>query len=247
MDRMLYVAMSGAKQALQAQAANSHNLANVSTNGFKADLDTFRSMPVFGPGYPTRVYAMEERPGTNLSSGTILHTGRDLDVAVKGDGWIAVQAPDGSEAYTRAGDLRINTAGQLETSAGQPVLGNTGPIAIPPADQVEIAPDGTISVLARGQKAANMAVVDRIRLVNPAQNEIHKGTDGLMHPNVPGTLATPDAAVQLVPASIEQSNVNGVEAMINMITLARQFETQVKLMQMAEKNDAATSDLMRIG
>jgi flagellar basal-body rod protein FlgF len=246
MDRLLYVAMSGADQALRAQAANSHNLANVSTHGFHADLSTFRSMPVFGPGHPTRVYAMAERPGTDMSHGSIVQTGRELDVAVKTDGWIAVRSPDGTEAYTRAGDLRINTAGQLETGAGYAVLGNAGPIAIPPADKVEIAADGTISVLPHGEQASTLAVVDRIRLVKPDPAQLEKGHDGLMHLKPGSAPAQPDAAVQLVPGALEQSNVNAVEAMIGMISLARQFEMQVKMMSMAEDMDQASAQMMRV-
>ena len=134
MDRLLYVAMTGASQTMLAQAANSHNLANASTTGFRADLSAFRAMPVFGPGAPSRVYAMAERPGVDMSYGTLVSTGNDLDLAVKGDGWIAVQGPDGREGYTRAGDLRISTSGLLVNGAGHLVLGENGPIAIPPAE-----------------------------------------------------------------------------------------------------------------
>ncbi len=246
MDRMLYVAMSAAKQTLQVQAANWHNLANLSTSGFRADLSTFRSMPVFGPGYPSRVYAMAERPGTDFSEGAIVSTGRELDVAIKGDGWIAVQGPDGREAYTRDGNLRINSAGMLKTSAGHPVLGNAGPIAIPPADRPQIGSDGTISISSQRQSAATLAVVDRIKLVKPSTSQLEKGTDGLMHMKDRDAIASPDASVYLISGSLETSNVNAVDAMINMITLARQFELQVKLMQTAQQNDAASTEMMRI-
>jgi len=145
MDRMLYVAMSGAKETLMAQATTSNNLANANTTGFLADLQQFRSMPVFGDGYPTRVYALSERPATDLTSGSIVQTGRELDVAVSGQGWIAVQSPDGGEAYTRRGDLKLDANGLLTTGNGLPVSGSGGPIAIPPAEKIDIAPDGTIS------------------------------------------------------------------------------------------------------
>ncbi|MCP3671677.1 MAG: flagellar hook-basal body complex protein, partial [Gammaproteobacteria bacterium] len=168
MDRMLYVAMSGAKETLLAQAANSNNLANATTTGFLADLQQFRSMPVFGDGHPTRVYALSERPATDFKSGAIVQTGRELDVALNGKGWITVQAPDGSEAYTRRGDLKLDANGLLTTGNGLPVTGNGGPIAIPPAEKIDIAPDGTISIRPLGQAVNELAIVDQIRMVNPA-------------------------------------------------------------------------------
>jgi flagellar basal-body rod protein FlgF len=246
MDRMLYVAMSGAKQIMLAQAVNNNNLANVSTAGFRADLDAFRSMPVFGPGYPSRVYTMTERPGTDMSSGALTTTGRELDVAVNGQGWITVQAPDGSEAYTRAGDLRVSVNGQLETGAGHPVMGNGGPIAVPPFEKIEIGSDGTISILPIGQAPSALAVVDRIKLVNPLQRDMEKGVDGLMRvKNSQGGVA-PDATVSLAGGVLESSNVNAVEAMVKMIEMSRHYETQIKMMGIAKENDVAATQLMRI-
>ena len=176
MDRMLYVSMSGAKQTMLAMAANSHNLANVNTTGYKADFSAFRSMPVFGEGLPSRVYAMAERPGVDLASGMINSTGRELDMAIKGDGWIAVQASDGTEAYTREGNLQVSENGLLTTGTGHLVLGNSGPIAIPPAQKIEIAADGTISIHPLGQAPNALAVVDRIKLVKPEHNKMEKDT-----------------------------------------------------------------------
>ena len=245
MDRMLYVAMTGAKQTLVAQAANAHNLANVATSGFRADLAAFRAMPVFGPGQATRVYAMAERPGVDFSAGVVSHTGRELDVAVQGEGWIAVQGRDGREAYTRAGDLRVTPNGQLTTGAGLPVLGNAGPIAIPQYEKLDIGADGTIAIRATGQAAAALATVDRIKLVNPPLEELRKGEDGLMRLRS-GREADADARVQLVSGSLEGSNVNAVDALVNMLTLQRQFEMQVKMMRTTEEADAAAAQVMRL-
>ncbi len=245
MDRMLYVAMTGAKQTLIAQAANAHNLANVSTAGFRADLAAFRAMPVFGHGHPTRVFAMAERPGTDFSAGAVSATGRELDVAVKGEGWIAVQARDGREAYTRAGDLRITPNGQLLTGAGLPVLGNGGPITLPQYEKLEIGADGSISIRASGQQAAALTTVDRIKLVNPPHAELRKGEDGLMRLRS-GAEAQADAGVQLVSGSLEGSNVNAVDALVNMLTLQRQFEMQVKMMRTTEETDTAAAQMMRL-
>lgn len=245
MDRMLYVAMSGAKQTMLAQASNSHNMANANTTGFRADLAAFRSMPVYGPGEPTRVYAMAERPGVDLNSGAINETGRDLDIAIKGEGWIAVQAQDGTEAYTRAGNLRVEEGGILRTAGGLSVLGNGGPIALPPAEKVEVGTDGTISIQGLGQTPNTLTVLDRIKLVNPEASQLVKGADGLMRlrNNVP---AAADASVTVVSGALETSNVNTVEAMVNMISLARQYESQVKMMKAAEDTDNAATQLLSL-
>jgi flagellar basal-body rod protein FlgF len=246
MDKMLYIAMSGAKQTQVSQAINTNNLANVSTNGFKADLAQFRAMPVFGPGMPSRVYAMTESPGVDMTPGPINTTERELDVAIRGQGWLAVQAADGSEAYTRAGDLRVSSTGILMTGAGHPVVGNNGgPIAVPPFEKLEIGADGTISIRPVGQAPNVLAQVERIKLVNPSLAELHKGEDGLLRLK-DGTAADPEASVQLVAGALEGSNVSAVEAMVNMITLARQYETQVKMMETAKDNDSATDSLVRM-
>jgi flagellar basal-body rod protein FlgF len=242
---MLYIAMTGAAQTLVAQAANGNNLANASTTGFRADLTAARAMPVFGPGYPTRAYAMTERPATDLAPGTIGATGRELDVAVNGQGWLAVQGRDGREAYSRAGDLRLDPAGRLLTGAGLPVLGNGGPIAIPQAEKIEIAADGTISIRAVGQAASGLSQVDRIKLVNPPPASLVKGADGLMRLK-DGAEAPADASVTVIAGSLESSNVNPVEAMVSMIALARQFEMQVKAMRAVEDNDQAALALLRL-
>ncbi len=246
MDGMLYVAMTGAREAMVGQVSHSNNLANISTPGFKADLAQFRSQPVFGPGLPSRVFAMTERPATDFAPGPILSTGNDLDVAVNGDGFIAVQAVDGTEGYTRRGDLRISANGLLQTGDGRMVLGNGGPIAIPPAEKLNIGLDGTISIRPLGQAANTLAVVDRIKLVKPNPAELEKGDDGLFR--LPGgEPVAADATVTIASGALEGSNVNGVDAMVRMITLAREFEMQVKLMEEAKSNDERAAQLLSIG
>lgn len=245
MDSMIYVAMSGASQTLLAQAVNSNNLANVNTTGFRADLAQAYSLPVFGPGLDTRVYAITENPGVNFSPGSSQSTGRELDVAVSGEGFIAVQAPDGVEAYTRAGDLRISSNGLLETGSGHPVLGNAGPIAVPPAEKLQIGKDGTINFLALGQAGGTLSEIDRIKLVAPPVSELEKGTDGLFRRTDGGT-ADADANVTLIAGALETSNVNVVDAMVNMISLARQFEMQVKLMEIAEQDDEVATQILQL-
>ena len=245
MDRGLYISMSGAKQALLAQAVNSHNLANASTTGFKADLAQFRSMPVYGPGLPTRAYAMTERHGIDFNSGSIQQTGRDLDISLQSDGWIAVQSKSGEEAYTRAGDLRVTPDGLLITGSGLPVLGNGGPITIPAAEKLEIGNDGTISVIPLGDSAATLATIDRIKLVNPDFSQVTKGTDGLFRMK-DGSVAAASADVKIISGTLESSNVSVVDAMVTMIELSRNFEMQVKMMETLSENEEASAQLMRV-
>ncbi len=245
MDRMLYLAMSGASEMMQAQSAAAHNLANVNTGGFRADLNQFRAMPVFGDGHPSRVYAMDERPGVDMKPGALLETGNELDIAVKGKGWIAVQAPDGSEAYTRKGNLEITSTGLLQTQDGLPVLGDAGPIAIPPFEKLEIAADGTISLRPQGQDPNTISQVERIRLVKPDNARLFKGADGLMHLPA-GEKTAPDSSVSIVSGMLETSNVNAVAEMANMINIQRHFELLVKAMNTAQENDAADAQLLRL-
>ncbi|MCU7851669.1 MAG: flagellar basal body rod protein FlgF [Candidatus Thiodiazotropha sp. (ex Monitilora ramsayi)] len=245
MDRMIFVAMSGAKETLIAQANNSNNLANVNTPGFMEDLNQFRSMPVFGQGFPTRVYALDERPDINFEKGSEQATGNPLDVAVKGEGFFAVQASDGSEAYTRRGDLKIDANGLVTNGEGLPLIGNSGPIALPPFEKIEIAPDGTITILPEGSTPDALAIIDRIKMVNPAIDQMIKGDDGLMHMNN-GEEADADAFVLLASGSLESSNVNVADALVNMIELSRKFEMQVKMMKTSEELDSASASLMRM-
>jgi len=245
MDKVLYTAMSGAKQTMLAQTANNNNIANVSTTGFRADYAQFRSMPVYGDGLPTRVFAMTERSGSDFTVGSINSTGNTMDVAIKGQGWIAVQAPDGSEAYTRAGNLRLTTEGLLVTGAGHPVKGDGGVITLPPINRLEIGEDGTLSVKALGEESNAFDSVDRIKLVNPPSNELQKGTDGLMRLKNGGE-SEANADVRVVSGMLESSNVNIASALVNMIELSRQYETQIKIMRDAEENADATRELLRM-
>ncbi|QSX36092.1 flagellar basal-body rod protein FlgF [Shewanella sedimentimangrovi] len=246
MDKLLYIAMSGAKQNMNALALRANNLANANTDGFKADLEQSRAMQAFGEGLPTRVFSMTESPQANFSAGPLKTTGRDLDVAVKGDGWIAVQAEDGSEAYTRSGSLSFDANGQLLNASGNPIMGDTGPIVLPlPIDKVEIAQDGTITVRPQGATAEVIEEVGRIKLVNPGNGQLMRGADGLFR-LVSGNSAAAAPEVTLESRAVEGSNVNAVHEMVSLIDIQRQFEMQVKMMKTAEENDKASAALMRI-
>ncbi len=245
MDRVLFVVANSGKQLMHAQAVNTHNLANANTIGFQADLANFRTQMLNGPGHESRAFATTEDVGVSFEKGSMQSTGRTLDVAVNGNGWITVQAPDGTEAYTRAGNMRVNINGQLVTGADHPVLGETGPIVIPEYEKLEIGLDGTISVRPIGQQASTLAEVGRIKMVSPAQDDLVKGSDGLLRTRdkVPAEASTD---VTLVSGALESGNVNSVEAMVNMINLARQFEVSVKIMQTAQEMDERTTQLMQL-
>lgn len=247
MDRLIYVAMSGARQIQRAQLVATANLANADTPGFRADLATQRAMPVVGPGNATRVYAVTDGTGSNLQAGGIAATGRDLDVTLVDGGYIAVQSPDGREAYTRAGNLRISANGLLTTGEGWPVLGNAGPIAVPPAEKVEIGSDGTVSVRPLGEEATTMAAIDRIRLVDPDPAALQKNRAGLLQLPNGAPPAVPDAGLRLATGQLEGSNVNAIEEMVAMIDYARQFEMQVQVMNTARSDGEKATELVRVG
>ncbi|HKS58096.1 MAG TPA: flagellar basal-body rod protein FlgF [Steroidobacteraceae bacterium] len=244
MDRFLYISMSGAKETLRAQTVNNHNLANASTTGFRADLSAFQSRAVAGSGFASRAYATNSTIGWDASQGALMSTGRDLDVGIQGPGWMAVQGPDGREAYTRAGDLRVDPSGVLMNGAGQTVMGDGGPISVPPNTSLLVAADGTISIVPVGQGPETTSQVGRIKLVNPPAESLSRGEDGLFRMN-DGTDAPPDANVRLASGVLESSNVNVADAMVNMIELSRHFDLQVKAMRTAEENAAAAAQLLK--
>lgn len=244
MDKLLYVAMSGAKETLASQAANNDNLANASTTGFKASLAAFQTRAVSGAGFPSRAYATAATVGWNHTDGEQQTTGNPLDVAVQGPGFLAVQDLAGAEAYTRAGDLHVDPSGQLMTTGGRPVLSDNGPIAVPPATSVSIAADGTVSVVPLGQPPNSLAAVGRIKLINPASGAVERGPDGLYRP-VDGSTPEADANVQLASGVLEASNVNITGCLVNMIELARRFDMQIKALHTAEEDGQASAKLLQ--
>jgi flagellar basal-body rod protein FlgF len=247
MDKAVYIAMTGGKHIARAQALSANNMANANTTGFRADFQQARSMAVYyGDGAPSRAYALTENPGTDFTYGTIAETGRKLDVAINGPGWIAVQTASGREGYTRAGSLQVNAQGQLQTATGQMVLGDKGPITLPPFDNVQIGADGTISVQEQGQAPNGLSQVGRIKLVNPANQRLEKGEDGMMYQREGQQPLPADANVQLQVGFIEGSNVNMVDEFTNVMSLARQFDLQIKLMRTAEDNSAASTKLLQV-
>lgn len=253
MDKMLYVAMSGAKQNLLNVAMQANNLANVKTIGFKADMVQARSMQAFGEGLPTRVFSMTERPAQNMSGGTLITTDRDLDIAIQGKGWMAVQDDQGNEAYTREGNLQVTAEGMLTTARGNPVLGEGGPIILPvPFDKVEIGADGSIVVRPQGAPANFLEEVDRIKLIKPDNDfDLDKKNDGLFRPKEQDEFGQcdfcePSADVRIVKGALESSNVNSISAMVDMIAIQRQFDMQTKMMKQAETIDQQADTLMRV-
>jgi flagellar basal-body rod protein FlgF len=243
MDRGLYVSMTGAKQIMQAQAVNNNNIANANTTGFRADMVSFTSEPVYGPGYATRVNAVAGDSGTDFSSGVLLSTDRPLDIAVAGKGFITVKGADGKEAYTRAGDLQVTAAGAVTTSTGLEVMTETGPLIVPPATSVTIGGDGTVSVVPLGLSAAAQSQIDRIKLVNPPTRDLKKGEDGLLRLKS-GAKAPTDETVTVQSGMLETSNVNAAQSLVSMIELQRLYEFQIKSMNSADTNEQSAERMM---
>ncbi|MFK8029899.1 MAG: flagellar basal-body rod protein FlgF [Gammaproteobacteria bacterium] len=245
MDRLGYIAMSGAKMSMQAQGVVSNNLANASTAGFRAELLGSTSAPIYGDVYASRVNVKSSGAGADFSTGSITSTGRHLDVAIQGEGWIAVQAADGGEAYTRAGDLKLDSLGLMTTGSGLPVIGDGGPVAVPPHSQLTIGGDGTISVVPLGQGSNTLAVVDRIKLVNPLNGDLERGKDGLFRLRG-GNAAPAEAGVTIMSGTLEGSNVNAAGSLVDMIEISRLYEMQVKMITTAKDDADAAAQLMRM-
>jgi len=242
MDRVIYLAMAGAKASMQRQDVVSNNLANVSTTGFRAELTAFRAVPVLGDGASTRVYSLESTPGYNAEAGPITATGRNLDVAMKGNAWMAVQGSDGTEAYTRFGALDVSPEGTLVTRTGLTVLGDGGPITVPANAAVQIGEDGTIT--ARVGNAAPQGI-GRLKMVTP-EGPLNRGDDGLFRA-ADGQDLPADANARLQDSALEGSNVSPVESMVAMISAARQFEQQMKMLQTSQDREQSATRLLSNG
>lgn len=245
MDRLIYVAMTGAKHAMYQQASTAHNLANANTTAYRSDISVFRALPVYGGDVATRAFVVDSSPAADFTPGVIQQTGRPLDVALQGKGWIAVQAADGSEAYTRNGSLQISPNGLLQTRNGLNVLGDSGPIAIPPDANITVGTDGTISIIPSGQQPNTVSQIGAIKLVNPPETNLVKSSDGLFRLKDGGTAAS-DTGVKLVSGALEGSNVNVVESLVSMIDLARQYDMQIRLLKTAEEDSQQASRIMNL-
>lgn len=250
MDRLIYTAMTGASQTLDEQATIANNLANTSTTGFRAQLSAYRSVPLktqdqlaTNNNDVTRTFVLSSTPTPDFTPGIIQKTGNPTDLAIQGDGWFAVQTADGNEAYTRNGSFHFDENGQLVDSAGRTVLGNGGPISAPPGATITVGTDGSVSELGGGDSPNQIAVVDRLKLVNPGNATMLRGDDGLFRTsdNQP---AQSDPTVQVVSGAVEASNVNPVEAMVSMIANARQFEMQMKMLTTADSNEQSANALL---
>ena len=243
MDRLIYTSMSGANHTLNQQATVAHNLANVSTTGYRAENNAFRAVPIYGDGAPTRAFVVDTTIGADFTTGPLQSTGRDLDVAIKGQGWITVQLDNGEEAYTRNGSLHVSPNGILLTQGGLKVKGENGIITVPPETRITIGVDGTVSAVPITPQPNTVALIGRIKLVNPSEENLVKGVDGLFRTK-DGKEAPVDARVRLIDGTLEGSNVNVVHEMVSMIALARQFDMQMKMLENAGKNAQQASQIM---
>ena len=242
MDRLIYTAMTGAKGTMDQQAAVAHNLANATSTGFRAELHKLRAVEVQTEALRTRAFTVDASVANNFDQGALQHTGRAYDVALQGKGWLAVQMPDGSEAYTRNGSLDVSANGILQTHDGKPVLGDGGPVTIPPDNEITIGADGSISASQPDQPGV-VNVVAQLKLVNPPEADLVRGDDGLFRVRG-GAPAQADPNVRVAGGYLEGSNVNVVDQMVQMISLARQFEMQVRMLQTAEANDRAATQVL---
>ncbi|MBM3115265.1 flagellar basal-body rod protein FlgF [Jeongeupia naejangsanensis] len=241
MDRLIYTAMSGAKHTMLRQSTISNNLANSQTPGFRSELAAFRALPVLGGALPTRAFVTEQTTGSDFTPAPMMQTGRELDAAIDGDGWFAVQTGSG-EAYTRNGSFEIDAAGLLKTRSGAVVLGENGPITIPENTRVTIGPDGTISGVSLDDVTQNNDL-GRLKLVNPAVAGLERGSDGLFRQRS-GETAPASADVKLAGGMLEGSNVNPVTQLVDMIAAQRQYDTQIQLLQKANENARAAAQVM---
>lgn len=245
MDRFIYTAMTGARQIVEQQATVANNLANVGSTGFRAQVDTFRSVPVTGPGLLTRTLVQNDTVAADFTAGPIQATGRSLDVAIQGLGWLAVQGANGQEAYTRDGGLKVAANGQLQTHSGLPVLGEGGPITLPASATFRIGKDGTVSVLSAGTTQAIVTTAGRLKLVNPESKTMSRGDDGLFRQRN-GEVAKADPSVVVLGEALEGSNVNVVEAMVRMISLGRQFDLNMNILKNADSNASKANQLLSL-
>ena len=246
MDRLIYVAGTSAAHIERAQAVHANNLANVNTNGFRRDFAQARTVAIHGDGYEARHFALAERPGTDFSQGVLDETGRSLDVAIAGSGFLTVALPEGGEAYTRAGNLQVDAFGQLHTATGEPVLGAGGAVLLPPFESVYVGEDGSVSIRPAGQEPQALVQVDRLKLVNPDDAELEKRTDGLFARR-DGDIEPLSDEVRVLSGMLESSNVNAVSELTGILSLARQFEIEVRLLRTAEENDESATRLLQVG
>jgi len=243
MDRLIYTAMTGAAATMGQEAAVAHNLANATSTGFKAELHRLRAVPIQNTQLPTRAFVVDASVSDDFTPGPLQHTNRAMDVAVQGKGWLAVQMPDGTEAYTRNGSLEVNANGILQTRSGLPVVGGGGPITVPPDVEVVVGADGTVSAVPRTGARNNTTTVGQLKLVNPPEQDMRRGGDGYFR-LADGNPAPADPAVRVASGYLEGSNVNVVEQMVTMISLARHYETQTKLLSVAQEMDRSAAQLV---
>lgn len=249
MDHAIYTAMGAANAALNRQSVTANNLANVSTSGFRAQLAAFRAVPVNGPSVATRTLVTASTPYNDDSMGTVSQTGRSLDVALPQNGWLAVQLPDGSEGYTRNGNIEVDSEGQLSVR-GMPLLGDGGPLSVPPQAQITLAPDGAITALGAGDEPTSLAPVGKLKLVTATQQQLSLGDDGVFHVNASANGGMPilpaDETAKIMPGALESSNVSPVKSMVEMIANARSFDMQMKVITSVDDNEKSANQLLSL-
>lgn len=250
MDHAIYTAMGAASQTLDQQAVITHNLANSSTTGFRAQLSAMRAVPIDGPTLATRTLVVASTPGALMTQGPLNDTERPLDAAVQDQGWLVVQMPNGDEAYTRNGNMEVDATGQL-TIQGYPVVGEAGPLVVPTQAAITLGADGTVSALGDGDSPDSISPVGQIKRVKPDPTQLVRGDDGLFHLTAAaqaqnGNTLPGDPTVKIMPGVLEGSNVNTAEILVDMIGSARRFEMQMKIIADVDKNAESANQLLSI-
>ncbi|BBP43068.1 flagellar basal body rod protein FlgF [Thiosulfativibrio zosterae] len=245
MDRMLYISMSGAKEAMYAQANNANNLANANTDGFKQDFNQFRAQHMQGPGWQTRTYSMDERPATDFTPGAVKVTGRNMDVMTPAEGFMAINSPDGKEALTRTASMQVTPEGDLVDINGNPMLNEGGaPINLPPFKDINIGSDGTISVIPADATNNQFVAIDQLRLVKPDTKQLEKDESGFIRYTGDDNLE--QGGVKVLSGALETSNVNTAEALVDMIEFSRKYEMQVKMMKTSKEHSQSSDKLLSL-
>lgn len=245
MDRMIYTALTGMNAALARQRAVASNLANAQTTGFRAETFSLKPLTLRGPQLEARAMTEGAVRGADMSAGRVVPTGRPLDIAVRGGALIALQATDGSEVYSRRGDLTVGVGGVLENGDGRPVIGEAGPITVPPGREVTIATDGSVLAADPAAPDAPAENIGRIKLASPAGSAILKDLDGFLRVPDGGVLPA-DPTAEVEAGALEQSNVDTSATLIEIIEAQRSFERRSKLFSTAGEIDQAGSRLMSL-
>ena len=253
MDRFVYTALNGNLDATLPRLQLTNELANLSTTGFKRSFAiATKSLKIEGPGFDTRF-----EPSTtgidrvSLTAGPKMVTGNPLDIAMNGNTVLGVTASNGDLAFTRRGDMRVNSAGQLEIGTGQVVRGQSGPLTVPPGYALEIAGDGSVYANSPDKsKPAASVLVGKLLLRESTGTGLERREDGLFKIAGDQTAGGADikpgsAAPSITNGTLEGSNVTPFDAMVRLMDFQRTFESRIKFIKEGSNLDEAGASMMK--